>query len=259
MKAQVNRLRDKFGQREKSKGPDKSWLAIGEVKRELVPERLPVVDGYQVHALYQPSEGSGFDFYDVFAMEDKIALSMSGVEGDGTRAAMLALMARALIRASSKKTDPGLAMYDLNASINEHAKGAQMKCFYGLLDPQGHTLEYVNAGFNPPFIVDSGGMVDTLGGGGIALGMLDRMEQQPTRIPLQPEDVLVLYSDAVIEALNESGERFGIERLINLVKTYRGLSASNIVGAVEVDFGSFIGERVQDMDLALVIVKQRLD
>ena len=45
-----------------------------------------------------------------------------------------------------------------------------------LLDPVNHTLEYVNSGFNPPFIVDPGGMVDTLGGGGIALGMLDRIE-----------------------------------------------------------------------------------
>lgn len=258
LRSSAIRLQDKF-EKLRSEGTGKSRLSIEDVKRELVPEHLPVVDGYQVHALYQSSEGSGFDFYDIFAMEDKIALSMSGVDGDGTRAAMLAVMAKALIKASSKKTDPGLAMYDLNASINEHAKGAHLKCFYGLLDPQEHTLEYVNAGFSLPFIVDSGGMVDTLGGGGIALGMLDKMDQRPTRIPLQSEDVLVLFSDGVIEALNEKGERFGIERLINLVKKHRDLSASDIVAAVGADFRSFVGEQVQDLDLALVIVKQKPD
>ena len=80
----------------------------------------------------------------------------------------------------SDKSDPSKAISDLNSQINQHGHGTNLACFYALLDPVNHTLEYVNAGFNPPFIVDPGGMVDTLGGGGIALGMLDKMELQET-------------------------------------------------------------------------------
>ena len=75
----------------------------------------------------------------------------------------------------------------------------------------------MNAGFNPPFIVDPGGMVDTLGGGGIALGMLDRMELQKDEHTHSAGDVMVMYSNGVIEAENGYKKQFGIERLINLV------------------------------------------
>jgi len=254
LKMHSAKLKDEL---ERCRRSAKPGMEIEEVKRELVPVHMPRADDYEIESLYIPSDRNGFDFYDIFAVEDKVALSMAGVGGEGTRAAILAVMARALIRASCKQSNPGQAMYELNANINEHAKGTHLACFFGLLDPQDHTLEYVNAGFNPPFIVDSGGMVDTLGGGGIALGMLDKMEQRPTRIPLQPGDVLIMYSNGVTEASNGNEEQFGMERLIDLVKKHRELSASDIISAVEDDFRGFVKDQIQDADFALVVLKQR--
>ena len=183
--------------------------------------------------LYWPSEMNSFDLYDIARADDKIAFAMAGVGGDGVQAAMLAIMSRTLIRASPDKLDPAKAISDLNSQINQHGHGTNLACFYALLDPVNHTLEYVNAGFNPPFIVDPGGMVDTLGGGGIALGMLDRMELEKTLIPIQPGDVMVMYSNGVVEAENGFKKQFGIERLINLVINNRDRPASEILMAAE--------------------------
>jgi sigma-B regulation protein RsbU (phosphoserine phosphatase) len=214
-------------------GSGKEMAFLEGVKRNLVPTNVPQEEGYEIRTLYWSSETNSFDLFDITRAGEKIAFAMAGVGGDGVQAAMLAIMSRTLIRASPDKLDPAKAISDLNSQINQHGHGTNLACFYALLDPINHTLEYVNAGFNPPFIVDPGGMVDTLGGGGIALGMLDKMELEKTLIPIQPGDVMVMYSNGVVELENGFDKQFGIERLINLVINNRGRPASEILMVAE--------------------------
>ena len=226
------------------------------VKRNLVPKGIPEEEGYEIQALYWPSDKNSFDLYDIARAEGGIAFALAGVGGDGIQAAMLAIMSRTLIRASSDKSDPSKTISDLNSQINQYGHGTNLACFYALLDPGNHTLEYVNAGFNPPFIVDPGGMVDTLGGGGIALGMLDKMELQETCIPIQQGDVMVMYSNGVVETEDERRRQFGIERLINLVINNRSLPAREILRAVEVELTDFSRVQPISADVTLIILKR---
>ncbi len=234
----------------------KEVAVLREVKRNLVPGYLPQAEGYEIAALYLPSEINGFDFYDLLEVDDKIAFIMADADGGGVQAAMLAIMSRALMRASSRQSDPSKAMEELNSQISAHAQGTHLACFYALLDTGAHTLEYANAGFNPPFIVDPGGMVDTLGGGGIALGMLNKMDLRSERIPLQQGDVLVMYSDGVTEAENSRSKPFGTERLITTVRNNRTLSASEILKAVEKEFRAFSKDNALLSDYLLVVLKR---
>ena len=226
------------------------------VKRNLVPTGVPEEEGYEIQALYWPSDKNSFDLYDISRAEGGIAFALAGVGGDGIQAAMLAIMSRTLIRASSDKSDPSKTIRDLNLQINQYEHGTNLACFYALLDPGNHTLEYVNAGFNPPFIVDPGGMVDTLGGGGIALGMLDKMELQETCIPIQQGDVMVMYSNGVVETEDERRKQFGIERLINLIINNRSLPAKEILRAVEVELMDFSRVQAISADVTLIILKR---
>ncbi len=226
------------------------------VKRNLVPKGIPDEEGYEIQALYWPSDKNSFDLYDIARAEGGIAFALAGVGGDGIQAAMLAIMSRTLIRASSDKSDPSKTISDLNSQINQYGHGTNLACFYALLNPGNHTLEYVNAGFNPPFIVDPGGMVDTLGGGGIALGMLDKMELQETCIPIQQGDVMVMYSNGVIEAENGRKKQFGTERLINLVINNRSLPAREILRSVEVELMDFSKVQPISADITLIILKR---
>ena len=237
-------------------GSGKEMAFLEGVKRNLVPADVPQEEGYEIQTLYWPSEMNSFDLYDIARADDKIAFAMAGVGGDGVQAAMLAIMSRTLIRASPDKLDPAKAISDLNSQINQHGHGTNLACFYALLDPVNHTLEYVNAGFNPPFIVDPGGMVDTLGGGGIALGMLDRMELEKTLIPIQPGDVMVMYSNGVVEAENGFKKQFGIERLINLVINNRDRPASEILMAAEKDLLDYSKVKPASSDVTLIILKR---
>ena len=237
-------------------GSGKETAFFRSVKRSLVPAAIPEKEGYEILARYLPSEKNGFDLCYIVEADGRIALAIAGVGGDGIQAAMLAIMSRTLIQAMPDKSDPSRAVFELNSEISQHVQGMNLACFYAVLDPVNHTLEYVNAGFNPPFIVDSGGMVDTLGGGGIALGMLDKVELQKERIPIQPGDVMVMYSNGVIEAENSNKKQFGMERLINLVISNRGRSASQILEQLEKELTDFSRDRPMQADVTLVILKR---
>lgn len=226
------------------------------VKRNLVPAELPEEEGYEIQALYWPSDKNSFDLYDIARADSRIAFALAGVGGDGIQAAILAIMSRTLIRASPDKSDPSKAVSDLNSQINQYGHGTNLACFYALLDPVNHTLEYVNAGFNPPFIVDPGGMVDTLGGGGIALGMLDEMKLQKTLIPIQQGDVMVMYSNGVVEAESGQKKQFGIERLINLVINNRNRPVREILMTAEKELLDFSKNQPVLADVTLIILKR---
>jgi sigma-B regulation protein RsbU (phosphoserine phosphatase) len=226
------------------------------LKRNLIPQSVPSGDDYEIRALYWPSPASSFDLYYMEEAEGRIVLAMAGVGGDGELAAMLAIMSRTLILASPDKLDPAKAISGLNSEIIRHGRGTNLAALFAVLDPLGHTLEYVNAGFNPPFIVDPGGMVDTLGGGGLALGMLERIDLKKTLIPLQPGDVMVMYSDGVIEAENGLEKEFGVERLINLVIRNRDRPASEILLTVEKDLLEHTKTKQAASDAALIILKR---
>jgi sigma-B regulation protein RsbU (phosphoserine phosphatase) len=230
---------------------------IDEVKNALASSVPPEQEGYEIEVLYRPTRADRFDFYDVSRMNDRISLAMAGVGGDGIQAAMLAITSRALIRACPIILGPSNAISDLNTQISQYGRGTNLACFYALLDPSDHTLEYVNAGFNPPFIVDPGGMVDTLGGGGIALGMLYRVELEETRIPIQPGDVMVIYSDGVVEVENDDGEAFGLERLIDLAINNRTLSGEEILRIAEREIEDFSCSSEHPMDMAMIVLKRR--
>lgn len=253
LKNYVIRLEDEAAMRG---GSGKEMAFLRGVKRNLVPAVIPEEEGYEILALYIPSDRNSFDIFDIARIDEKIAMVLAGVGGDGIQAAMFAIMSRTLIHASPNKSDLSVAIGDLNSQINQLAHGVNLACFYALLDPASHTLEYVNAGFNPPFIVDAGGMVDTIGGGGIALGMLDNIELHKERIPIQPGDVMVMYSNGVIEAKNGLNKPFGIEPLINLVITNRSQSASHIIKTIEYELRNFSNDMVDNADVTLVILKR---
>ncbi len=226
------------------------------LKRSLIPQAMPSRDDYEIRVLYWPSPADSIDLYNIEEAEGRIVLAMADVAGDGEQPAMMAVMSRTLILASPDKLNPEKALGGLNSHIIQIGQGANLSAFYAVIDPLRHTLEYVNAGFNPPFIVDPGGMVDTLGGGGLALGMLEPIELHKILIPLQPGDVMVLYSDGVIEAENSLEKQFGVERLINLVIANRDRPASEILLAAEKELMEHTKTGKAESDAALIILKR---
>jgi sigma-B regulation protein RsbU (phosphoserine phosphatase) len=227
-----------------------------ETKRLLAPAYIPQVEGYEI-ALQSPLlEKAGSSLCDIFEAEDAIALIMATIGGDGIKAALQAIIFKTLLRSSEELSNPSQAMAEMNVQVNKQSLGMHVPCLYALLDPLRHELEHVNAGYSPPFIVDAGGMVDTLGGGGMPLGAIDRLELKSERIPLQPGDVLVIYSGGVTEAAGRGEEQFGTERLITVVRENRALTAGEILEAIKRAIAEFAGGASSQAGVMLIVVKR---
>jgi len=230
-----------------------------EVKRFLLPERIPQVEGYQVAAQSLVEGRDCCHFYDAFEMEGaKAVVVMAEVSGKGLSAAMVAGLTRSLIRAAARRfSDPAKALRETNLQISDDVRnGMMVSCFCGMLDLFSHAMNYANAGHVPPFVVSSDGFVDTLVGGAISMGALDHIDLDMEGWMIDPGDVLVIYNDGLIEIENEKNERFGTENLISLVKNNKERSAQDIMKELETAIREHMGDQSQRSDPAVMIVKR---
>ena len=120
--------------------------------------------------------------------------------------------------------------------------------------PGSLRLDYCNAGHNPPFIF-SGGEVRTLEPGGTVAGLVQLWDYQQGSEQLKSGDVLLLYTDGVIEAINEQDEEFGEQQLIDLVQTNTFLTAADIQQLIVDQVFAFCGEAEQADDITIVALK----
>ena len=119
---------------------------------------------------------------------------------------------------------------------------------YGTYSPSSGKFVYANGGHNPPLVVHPDGSSTILPPtGGIALGVAENIEYTENSVTLQQGDKLVLYSDGVTEALNESGEEYGLDRLREVVAAANSRGADEITGAVFDSVKEFAGIRRRRM------------
>jgi phosphoserine phosphatase RsbU/P len=143
--------------------------------------------------------------------------------------------------------------YQLYRSTPE-AKYATM--FLGSYDAIERTLTYSNAGHLPPYVIGSDGRVTQLDTSGTVVGLFDGMSYEESRIPMQPGDIFVAFSDGVTEPENEFGE-FGEDRLVELIRLHRDQPLSRISDVVTGAVADWIGGNEQPDDVTLVLARAR--
>jgi sigma-B regulation protein RsbU (phosphoserine phosphatase) len=214
--------------------------------------------GWELATMYEPAgelNDVGGDFYEVFEVRDGWAVVLGDVSGKGAAAAAVTAEARHTIRtAGAVAADPveGLRVLDRNLRGREDV--ALCSVVMLVLPKQGaadgRTLVY-SAGHPHPLLVRDGRALP-VGTPGPLLGVVDNPVWNPVELEIEPGDQLVLYTDGVIEARGERGERFGAERL------QRGLDGSespdHVVERVRVALNRFGAAR--DDDAALVALRR---
>ena len=116
----------------------------------------------------------------------------------------------------------------------------------------------MNAGHNPPFIVrqsNNGGHVYRLEPGGPPVGLLPGSSYEQGSVPLEPGDLVVLFTDGISESMNSSNEEWGEERLIDLAKTCADLSALEAMNRIMAAAQTFAAGAPQYDDMTVVILR----
>ena len=135
-------------------------------------------------------------------------------------------------------------------------RGKFVTAYYGVLDWRNGVLIFSNAGHNPPLLLRPDGTTDRLSEGGVALGVLEDTRYEERPVAVAPGDVIVLYTDGVSEAENESGEQFGEERIERIIRSYPQHTARELMQDVVAAVLDWAGEKGLGDDLTLMIVKK---
>jgi stage II sporulation SpoE-like protein len=237
-----------------------------QVQSELLPPSTENYVGVRLATEYTPAEQVGGDFYDVFSLKDNgIALVMGDVSGKGVPAALLMGVIHGAVRSSLWSESPSrheAESQQLNRLLCERASGERYaSMFWCYYDPTTHSLRYVNAGHCPPLLArksktsGSKGEISRLDVGGPVLGVLPDARYEQAELVVCPGNILVMYSDGLVEAMNPGGEEYGEGRLRELLATITEKSADEIRRAILASLAAFSGgEELRD-DLTIVVAQ----
>ena len=229
------------------------------IQESFLPDHPPAIAGFDIAAISIPARVVGGDFYDFIPLDkDKWGLVVADVSGKGVPAALFMALSRTLVRASTiGKPSIAEGIKQANRLIIEDSKTNMfVTLFYMILNSGKRSLEYLNAGHNPPLLVrESSNDIVFLKAQGAPLGLLPDLEIKTDEIELKKGDLAVLYTDGVTEAVNAGGEQFETDRLLESVKENRALSPSEIIGKIEGALKAFVGDRPQFDDITLMVIK----
>ena len=239
---------------------EKELEIAGSIQRRLLPKELPRIQGYDVDAIARPSRLVGGDYYDFLPLEDgRLALVLADVSGKGVPASLLVSTLHASLHAYVHK-QPYLCRLaaDVNSILFEHTEAERyITSFMGILDPRSGTLTYVNAGHCFPFFVKSvDSSIVPLSATGLPLGMFEGMTYECGSISMAPQDVLVIYTDGVTEAMNRSFEEYGEDRFRRIMLKSRHQNAGPFLGTVVADVEQFVAGEQQSDDLTMIVLKR---
>jgi len=234
----------------------------GQIQATFLPTSLPSLPGWQLAAALQPARETSGDFYDAFPLPNgKLGLLVADVSDKGMGAALVMALARTLLRTYAYEYHgrPDYVLRVANRRIlADTQSGLFVSVFYGVIDPYAGAMTYANAGHNPPYLLRNHGSADTerLKRTGMVLGVMDGGEWEAVTVPVEPGDTLVIYSDGVSDALSETDEFFGEERLRDVVERHRSASAEGMVTAIVQAQRSFVGRGPWFDDATLMVLKR---
>ena len=195
-----------------------------EIQFSILPETLPPLPGYDFGALMVPARAVGGDFYGIFPLdENRMVLVLGDVTDKGVPAALFMAQTYALLRASSNPSDtPSQILQRANSLLySMNARGLFATMIYGILTQQTGDFHYVRAGHEFPIMVSPDGIAQLLEcPGGLPLGIWDDPMLVENHLVIPPGGLLLLYSDGVTDCNNPQQERFGDERLCQLMETF---------------------------------------
>ncbi len=232
----------------------------GEIQRRMIPSSAPDHKFVDFGCVYDPSLELGGDFYDFIDLggDGNIGFSIADVVGKGIPAALMMASVRSALRAHA----PSRAdIRRIISRVNQHMcrdtlPSEFVTLFYGVFHADRRRLTYINAGHDPPLLL-RGDTLRELDTGGLVIGVVPDAEHSEDTVDLQPDDVIVFYTDGVVDALNYEDEAFGRQRLRESISKYRDCPAPELAEQIKWDTRRFAGLAQQNDDITIVVAKVR--
>ena len=229
-----------------------------EVQFTLLPQAPPSIPGLDLGGHCRPAAGIGGDYYDFIPLEGEraIGLAIGDIAGKGIPAALLMAGLQAALRGQALVGSRDLArlMTNINKLVFESSPANRYATFfYG--EYRDGVCAYVNAGHNAPILLRRDGTVERLETGGPVIGMMDIAPFTEGTIDIHGGDVLLGFTDGISECMNPGDEEWGEDRLLEVLRAGRDLSAKDLVARIMAAADAFAAGAKQHDDMTLIVMK----
>jgi len=229
-----------------------------EIQQNLLPQSIPQFSNFDIAAVNMSSKQVGGDYYDVIALsENRFCIAIADVSGKGAPASLLMANIQAFLQVICRQEmhiaqSTGLINDLIFANTSD---GRFITFFWCVINNEEKNLTYVNAGHNPPLLIRDGKIIK-LQKGGIILGVIETMMPYASEdITLQKDDVIVLFTDGISEAMNKRGEEFSDDRLEKITLKLASECANDILDGIKNEVKNFTEGAPQSDDITMVVFK----
>jgi serine phosphatase RsbU (regulator of sigma subunit) len=233
-------------------------LELGrQIQHDMLPQSPLRLGLTEIRGVSVPATEVGGDFFNYFQTSSgKIALLVGDVSGKGVGAALLMANIQASLRTRlAMGQDLASLARELDSDISASTPGAvYATLFVGLLDPESRTLDFVNAGHNPQYLLRGGGGLERMESTGMPIGLLVGHGYTERHMALAAGDVLFFYTDGCVEADNATGEMFGNSRLEQLLASNQAESPDDLLVRIEREIVTFRSGREPFDDATMMVV-----
>ncbi len=233
------------------------------VQMSLLPKVNPVTPGYDISGICIPALEVGGDYYDFVNLGGKrIGIAIGDVSGKGVPAAIYMTLTKGILQSHAEDNiSPKTVLSKVNNLMYRTIdRNSFVSMFYAVLDPVERRIRFARAGQCPVIVAHRTGTHGSfLTPKGMALGLepgrvFDSVLEEQ-ELQLNSGEVLLFYTDGFTEAMTETGDEFGEERLVASLDKHRSKSASDIIKGIVEDVQSFTKGKPQHDDMTMVVVK----
>jgi sigma-B regulation protein RsbU (phosphoserine phosphatase) len=237
---------------------EKELQVARQVQAGFLPKGAVQIDGFDVATFFRSAKEVGGDYFDVIPLKSGVAVVIADVSGKGVPAALVTANLHATLHALAEDYPIERLVKRINNSIfKDTSPDFFVTFFYGVLNNSTGEFKYVNAGHNPPIVVRQNGMVEELIQGGTILGILPDSVFQTGSTVINPQELLLLYTDGLTEAGLPEIEPWGEENLKSYLTEIHHDPPDRMAELILKKVEESLKGTAQTDDIALVLLKRK--
>jgi len=246
----------------------KEMQVAQEIQHALLPKEFPDIEGYDISTIYRAAKDVGGDYFDFVRIdENSLGIIVADVSGKGVPGSLVMTMIRTALRLESRDNfSPTDVLSRVNKFVADDVKkGMFITIFFITLNSEKRTISFTSAGHNPMILyrkdTDSCYFLNTRGMPlGISLPEDVDFEKslEHDKVMLKKDDMLVIYTDGITEAMNKTGGQYGNDKLIGFIKSHADLHPDQFTAQLDADINKFTAGAPQNDDITLVVIKEKV-
>lgn len=238
---------------------EKELTLAAQIQQDFLPKENPSYDNFEIAGSNIPCYQVGGDYFDFIAIDSsRLGIVVADVSGKGMSASLLMASLRA---AFHSELHPEYQLEEMVSKLNNfvHRSSASNRFitfFFSELNTESGELKYINAGHNPPLILDKSGEIQHMESCGMCLGMFDAETYKAEATTLSVGDITVIFTDGITESRNKQNQEFGDDKLEKFIQKNSKLSAEKLLEKIHDELSQFTSGVDQMDDMTLVVIKR---